>query len=49
MPANIILDAVRQRRVRIFVGDDAKMLDEMVRANPHAPTNQTSKGSWSKR
>ncbi len=32
--ANIILDGVRAGRWRILVGDDAQVLDEMVRANP---------------
>ena len=32
--ANIILDGVRAGRWRILVGDDAKVLDEVVRANP---------------
>jgi len=32
--ATIILDGVRARRWRILVGQDAKDLDEMVRADP---------------
>jgi hypothetical protein len=32
--ATVILDGVRAGRWRILVGDDAKVLDEGVRANP---------------
>jgi hypothetical protein len=32
--ANVILDGVRQERWRILVGEDAKVLDEMVRESP---------------
>jgi NAD(P)-dependent dehydrogenase (short-subunit alcohol dehydrogenase family) len=35
----IILDGVRSGAWRILVGDEAKMLDEQVRANPEAPFN----------
>jgi NAD(P)-dependent dehydrogenase (short-subunit alcohol dehydrogenase family) len=35
--AAIILDGVRSGAWRILVGDEAKMLDEQVRANPEAP------------
>jgi len=35
--ATIILDGVRSGAWRILVGDEAKMLDEQVRANPEAP------------
>jgi NAD(P)-dependent dehydrogenase (short-subunit alcohol dehydrogenase family) len=34
-----ILDGVRSGAWRILVGDEAKMLDEQVRANPEAPFN----------
>ena len=34
--ANIILDGVKEDRWRILVGDDAKVLDERVRAAPEA-------------
>ena len=37
--ATIILDGVRSRAWRILVGEEAKMLDEQVRANPEAPFN----------
>jgi NAD(P)-dependent dehydrogenase (short-subunit alcohol dehydrogenase family) len=37
--ATIILDGVRSGAWRILVGDEAKMLDEQVRANPEAPFN----------
>jgi len=37
--AAIILDGVRSGAWRILVGDEAKMLDEQVRANPEAPFN----------
>jgi len=37
--ATIILDGVRSGAWRILVGDEAKMLDEQVRANPQAPFN----------
>jgi NAD(P)-dependent dehydrogenase (short-subunit alcohol dehydrogenase family) len=42
--ATIILDGVRADRWRILVGDDAKLLDEAVRADPEAaygPTGPT--------
>lgn len=32
--ATVILDAVRNEQWRVLVGEDAKMLDEFVRANP---------------
>jgi NAD(P)-dependent dehydrogenase (short-subunit alcohol dehydrogenase family) len=35
--ASIILDGVRSGAWRILVGEEAKMLDEQVRANPEAP------------
>jgi NAD(P)-dependent dehydrogenase (short-subunit alcohol dehydrogenase family) len=35
--ATIILDGVRSGAWRVLVGDEAKMLDEQVRANPEAP------------
>jgi NAD(P)-dependent dehydrogenase (short-subunit alcohol dehydrogenase family) len=35
--ATIILEGVRSGAWRILVGDEAKMLDEQVRANPEAP------------
>ena len=37
--ATIILDGVRSGAWRILVGDEARMLDEQVRANPEAPFN----------
>jgi NAD(P)-dependent dehydrogenase (short-subunit alcohol dehydrogenase family) len=37
--ASIILDGVRSGAWRILVGEEAKMLDEQVRANPEAPFN----------
>ena len=37
--ATIILDGVRSGVWRILVGEEAKMLDEQVRANPEAPFN----------
>jgi NAD(P)-dependent dehydrogenase (short-subunit alcohol dehydrogenase family) len=37
--APIILDGVRSGAWRILVGDEARMLDEQVRANPEAPFN----------
>jgi NAD(P)-dependent dehydrogenase (short-subunit alcohol dehydrogenase family) len=37
--ATIILDGVRSGAWRILVGEEAKMLDEHVRANPEAPFN----------
>jgi NAD(P)-dependent dehydrogenase (short-subunit alcohol dehydrogenase family) len=37
--AAIILDGVRSGAWRILVGEEAKMLDEQVRANPEAPFN----------
>jgi len=37
--ATIILDGVRSGAWRIVVGEEAKMLDEQVRANPEAPFN----------
>jgi hypothetical protein len=35
--ATIILDGVRSGAWRVLVGEEAKMLDEHVRANPQAP------------
>ena len=35
--ATIILDGVRSGAWRILVGEEAKMLDEQIRANPEAP------------
>jgi hypothetical protein len=35
--ATIILDGVRSGAWRILVGEEAKILDEHVRANPEAP------------
>ena len=35
--ATIILDGVRSGAWRILVGEEAKMLDEQVRADPEAP------------
>jgi len=35
--ATIILDGVRSGAWRILVGEEAKLLDEQVRANPEAP------------
>ena len=40
--ATIILDGVRSGAWRILVGEEAKMLDEQVRANPEAPFNYDS-------
>jgi len=37
--ATIILDGVRSGAWRILVGEEAKLLDEQVRANPEAPFN----------
>ena len=37
--ATIILDGVRSGAWRILVGEEAKMLDEHVRADPQAPFN----------
>jgi hypothetical protein len=37
--ATIILDGVQSGAWRILVGEEAKMLDEQVRANPEAPFN----------
>jgi NAD(P)-dependent dehydrogenase (short-subunit alcohol dehydrogenase family) len=37
--ATIIVDGVRSGAWRILVGEEAKMLDEQVRANPEAPFN----------
>jgi len=37
--AAVILDGVRSGAWRILVGEEAKMLDEQVRANPEAPFN----------
>jgi NAD(P)-dependent dehydrogenase (short-subunit alcohol dehydrogenase family) len=37
--ATIILDGVRSGAWRILVGEEAKMLDKQVRANPQAPFN----------
>jgi NAD(P)-dependent dehydrogenase (short-subunit alcohol dehydrogenase family) len=37
--ATIILDGVRSGAWRILVGEEAKMLDEQVRADPEAPFN----------
>jgi NAD(P)-dependent dehydrogenase (short-subunit alcohol dehydrogenase family) len=37
--AAIILDGVRSGAWRILVGEEAKLLDEQVRANPEAPFN----------
>ena len=34
--AKTILDGVREDRFRILVGEDAKQLDELVRATPDA-------------
>ena len=36
MAASIILDGVREERWRILVGDDAHVLDEMVRSDPES-------------
>jgi len=40
--ATIILDGVRAGRWRILVGEDARVLDEMVRRDPRAPTRPRS-------
>ena len=32
--ATVILDGVRENRWRILIGDDARILDEAVRADP---------------
>jgi hypothetical protein len=40
--ATIILDGVSSGAWRILVGEEAKMLDEQVRANPEAPFNYES-------
>jgi len=32
--ATVILDAVRNKTWRVLVGEDAKMLDQIVRGNP---------------
>jgi hypothetical protein len=40
--ATIILDGVRSGAWRILVGEEAKLLDEHVRANPEAPFNYDS-------
>jgi NAD(P)-dependent dehydrogenase (short-subunit alcohol dehydrogenase family) len=37
--ATIILDGVRSGAWRVLVGEEAKMLDKQVRANPQAPFN----------
>ena len=42
--AAIILDGVRSGAWRILVGDEARMLDEHVRANPEAPFNYEKYG-----
>jgi len=42
--AAIILDGVRSGAWRILVGDEARMLDEQVRANPEAPFNYENYG-----
>jgi len=42
--AAIILDGVRSGAWRILVGEEAKMLDEQVRANPEAPFNYEGYG-----
>ncbi len=44
--AAIILDGVRSGAWRILVGEDAKKLDEMVRARPEAAYDYTQLGSW---
>jgi len=44
--ATVILDGVREKRWRILIGDDARKLDEAVRANPeHAYDGGISLGS----
>jgi NAD(P)-dependent dehydrogenase (short-subunit alcohol dehydrogenase family) len=50
--ATVILDGVREERWRILVGDDARVLDEMVRQNPEEAYEQSfmqrfvSKAGW---
>ena len=44
--ATVILDGVRENRWRILIGDDARKLDEAVRANPeHAYDGGVSLGT----
>jgi NAD(P)-dependent dehydrogenase (short-subunit alcohol dehydrogenase family) len=44
--ATVILDGVRENRWRILIGDDARVLDEAVRANPeHAYDGGVSLGT----
>ena len=44
--ATVILDGVRENRWRILIGDDARKLDEAVRANPeHAYDGGISLGT----
>jgi hypothetical protein len=38
--AGVILDGVREERWRILVGEDARVLDELVRADPEAAYDQ---------
>ena len=38
--ASVILDGVRERRWRILVGEDARVLDELVRADPEGAYGQ---------
>jgi hypothetical protein len=38
--AKIILDGVRERRWRILVGEDARILDELVREDPEGAYGQ---------
>jgi NAD(P)-dependent dehydrogenase (short-subunit alcohol dehydrogenase family) len=44
--ATIILDGVRSGAWRILVGEDAKQLDEAVRARPEAAYDYAQLGSW---
>ncbi|KAI9003863.1 putative short-chain dehydrogenase [Hyaloraphidium curvatum] len=39
--ANVILDAVREKRWRVLVGEDAKVLDAMVRESPEEVYERT--------
>lgn len=47
--AAIILDGVRREEWRILVGDDAVLIDEMVRAHPHEAYEPAFYEQWSER
>jgi hypothetical protein len=44
--AQIMLQAVRDERWRVILGEDSKRLDERVRADPEGAYDQEQMGGW---